>query len=110
MNGAYGQTTPAAAVGAYFPYQAPRPMGAYFPYQAPMAGGAMGNANLQPLATTMGVVWLISRGLGGYLVGRAVAPDEDSRGTYSWVGALVGTFMGPIGLGVMGVIAMEAKD
>lgn len=95
------------AQGAYFSQQ--QPMGAYFPYQAPPLGAA-GDPSLRPLATTASVVWLISRGLGGFLVGRAIAPDRDAIATYSWVGALVGTFAGPIGLGIMGLVAMEARD
>lgn len=95
------------AQGAYFPTQ--QPVGAYFPHQPPSLGNAS-SPDLRPLATTASVVWLISRGVGGFLVGRAIAPDREAMGTYGWVGALVGTFAGPIGLGVMGLVAMEAKS
>lgn len=87
-------------------------VGAYFPYQAPLSGvrGTGDASQLAPLANTAGIVWLVARGVGGYLVGRAIAPQRSDRGTYGWVGALVGTFTGPIGLGIMGVMALEAKD
>ncbi|NIR32900.1 MAG: hypothetical protein GWN84_27120 [Gammaproteobacteria bacterium] len=85
------------------------PLGAYFPYQAPLQGVGQ-SASVTPLATTAGVIWLFSRALGGFLVGRALAPDREARGTYGWVGALVGTFTGPVGLGVMGIVSMEERD
>lgn len=87
--------------------------GAYFETRAPAIqrepGSAVGTTSTGAMASTVGALWLISRGVGGYLVGRAVAPTQSARGTYGWVGALVGTFMGPIGLGIMSVVAMEDR-
>jgi len=98
-------------MGAYFtPEQAPVPMGAYFMNQAPAPTpfGQLEEPDYTPIAATAGIIWLVARAGGGYVAGRAMAP-RGAAGSWGVVGALVGLLAGPIGLGLMGVVALEGR-
>lgn len=46
---------------------------------------------------------------GGYLAGKAMAPDEQSETAYAWAGGLSGFFFGNIGLGATAIVALRGR-
>jgi Na+-driven multidrug efflux pump len=65
-------------------------------------------------AKAAALVTLIMLGIGvrfgaGYLVGKAMAPDEESEQKFAWGGALASVFFGTLGLGVEGIVALNAR-
>ncbi len=109
-----------AGMGRYFGYDDPQAaangMGAYFTQQAPvlpMSGlGQEPNGEDMDTGTlaAFGVLWILVRGAGGYVVGRALAPTPGDKGSWGVVGGLLGAFGGPVGLGLMAVLSLEAKN
>lgn len=106
----YGRDDPQAAAngfGAYFTQQPPplpmEGLGCAY-YGDPATAGAAGAG-----AGAAAVVWLLLRGTGGYVAGRAMAPATSERAAWGLVGALLGMVSGPLGLGMMGVLALKGR-
>lgn len=45
----------------------------------------------------------------GWMVGKALAPSDESESKYAWGGALAATFFGAVGLGAEALIAANAR-
>lgn len=71
--------------------------------------GAASTAATAAVATAV-VVGLAARFALGYAAGKAMAPSAESEARYAWGGALAGTFLGTFGLGVEGLIALNARQ
>lgn len=56
------------------------------------------------------VIGLGARFALGYAAGKAMAPSAESEARYAWGGALAGTFFGTFGLGIEGLIALNARQ
>jgi hypothetical protein len=109
-----------AGMGRYFGYDDPQAaangLGAYFTQQAPVlpmcglgqdeTNGEMDTGSL----AAFGVLWILVRAAGGYVVGRALAPAPGDKMSWGVVGSLVGAAGGPVGLGLMAVLSLEAKN
>jgi len=54
-------------------------------------------------------VGLVLSGVGGYYVGKAVAPSRDRESKYAWWGVAAALLGGPVGLGIEAIIALEHK-
>lgn len=54
-------------------------------------------------------VGLVLTGVGSYYVGKAVAPSRDKETAYAWWGVVAGLGLGPIGLGIESMIALNHK-
>jgi hypothetical protein len=54
-------------------------------------------------------VGLVLTGVGSYYVGKAIAPSRDKESTYAWWAVLAGLGLGPLGLGIESVIALNHK-
>ncbi len=52
---------------------------------------------------------ILLSGIGGYYVGKAVAPSRDRESKYAWWGVAAALLGGPIGLGIEAIIALEHK-
>jgi hypothetical protein len=50
--------------------------------------------------------YLLLMGVGGFVAGKAMAPEEKHENLYGVGGALLGLLAGPLGLGVLGGIAL----
>ena len=55
------------------------------------------------------VVVLLLAGAGGFVAGRAMAPTEQSKLGYSIAGTVAGLLLGPIGLGLLGGVALYTR-
>ncbi len=74
--------------------------------QGPSSGPDMTEAaGLGGSYLTMGL-----RGLGGYLVGQALAPRAKDKVTYGMIGAACGGTLGVLALGVFAAIALGKRD
>jgi len=85
-------------IGAYFPY-APPPM--------PMEGVGQFDMD-RGTVTALGIVAIAAVGVSGYVAGKAMAP-RGRETAYSWGGAALGLVLGPIGLGILGAVALSAR-
>lgn len=119
----YGMDDPQASangfgrVGRLDPQAAANGFGAYFTQQAPVLPmQGLGEeyyyteADGDAAAAAVGTVWLVARAAGGYLAGRAMAPNAADSNTWGVVGAILGTLGGPFALGLVGLIAMKGKS
>lgn len=50
--------------------------------------------------------YMLLMGVGGFVAGKAMAPDEEQENLYGVGGVLLGLLAGPLGLGVLGGIAL----
>jgi hypothetical protein len=57
----------------------------------------------------VGVLIIALSAAGGYFAGAAMAPERKNKTTYGVVGSVLGIFTGPIGLGVLGLVALSKK-
>lgn len=61
------------------------------------------------LVATGLVLGALVRGVSGYVVGRAVAPNPQSETKYAMIGIPVGVFFGTFGLGVQAAVALSKR-
>lgn len=54
-------------------------------------------------------VGLVATGVGGYYVGKAVAPSSSKEVEYAWWGVAAALVGGPIGLGIEALVALNHK-
>lgn len=54
-------------------------------------------------------VGLVATGVGGYYVGKAVAPSSQKEVEYAWWGVAAALVGGPIGLGIEALVALNHK-
>ena len=52
---------------------------------------------------------IVLSGIGGYYVGKAVAPSRDREAKYAWWGVAAALLGGPVGLGIEAIVALEHK-
>lgn len=108
-------------MGRYFGYDDPQAaangMGAYFTQQAPvlpMSGLGQDDTTGEEMDTgtlaSFALLWILVRGAGGVVVGRALAPAPGDKTSWGVVGGLVGAAAGPVGLGLMAILSLEAKN
>lgn len=61
----------------------------------------------------VGMVYLLGIGVlvigTSYVAGRAMAPRPDQKGSYGIGGAVLGTLLGPLGLGILGAVSLSSK-
>lgn len=118
---AFDNPSGSAGMGRYFGYDDPQAaangVGAYFTQQAPvlpMSGLGQETNDEEMMGTStlaaFGVLWILVRAAGGYVVGRALAPAPGDKMSWGIVGSLVGAAGGPVGLGLMAVLSLEAKN
>lgn len=67
----------------------------------------LGASDAENMAT--GAVILVLFAGGGYFAGAAMAPAAKDKVVYGALGAVLGLFTGPIGLGVLGAVALSKK-
>jgi hypothetical protein len=72
-------------------------------------GGAAAVAVASGTLVAAAFLGLALTGLGGYYVGKAVAPSSDKESKYAWWGVAAALLGGPIGLGIEAIIALDHK-
>lgn len=71
--------------------------------------GTAAPATTGPLAGALAIGLLAAAGWLSFQAGKAMAPRASKPATWGWIGVPVGLLVGPIGLGVMGLISNQ-KD
>jgi hypothetical protein len=72
-------------------------------------GAAAPVAAASAVVIAAAAVGIVLSGVGGYYVGKAVAPSRDRESKYAWWGVAAALLGGPIGLGIEAIIALEHK-
>lgn len=73
------------------------------------AAGKAGTAITAGLIIGLVGVGLVLRGGAGYIVGQALAPDEDDETAYAWGGVLASLLLGSVGLGIEALVAKSQE-
>jgi|HubBroStandDraft_2_1064218.scaffolds.fasta_scaffold943800_1 hypothetical protein len=74
-----------------------------------LPGTAAPVAAASAIVVAAAVTGIVLSGVGGYYVGKAVAPSRDRESKYAWWGVAAALLGGPIGLGIEAIIALEHK-
>lgn len=80
--------------------------------RVPMNGlGQNGLGQTDGFATlaVVAVAFVAVTGALSYQAGKAMAPNRKKGSTWGWVGVPVGLFLGPWGLGVMGIVSNTSR-
>ncbi len=64
--------------------------------------GMLGTAAMVGIALGLAV-----RGVASYYAGKAMAPNKNDATRWGWYGVVTGTFAGPLGLGILGGVALS---
>lgn len=72
-------------------------------------GGAAAPVAVSGLLVAAVAVGLVMTGVGSYYVGKAVAPSHAEENKYAWWGVVAGLGLGPLGLGIEALVALNHK-
>lgn len=72
-------------------------------------GGAAAPVAVSSFLVAAVALGLVATGVGSYYVGKAVAPSRDKESKYAWWGVAAGLGLGPLGLGIEALVALNHK-
>ena len=90
-------------------FQAMSGLGADSTTADPNTGIATAVAAPSALLVAAALTGIVLSGIGGYYVGKAVAPSRDREAKYAWWGVAAALLGGPVGLGIEAIVALEHK-